>query len=685
LDTAAIDFTCAQINAYVPVWGLHRSISESEVCEIVSDAYAAESLEYTIRSAQSWADGYVFPPDLVASNFEEFASAGSLQALAEKRHKERYDDRLNIESVYATLGEDGLKIPGVSAEDFQHLRELATGGIELILPPKFEPNLAPPPLRNKYIKVSNAVHKLIAVQVLNGTVVLVPASEAVGIAGIHFSCQHWTECKGKIQGRIICDTTNPADPLETPLNGSARAGKAILRELVRNKWGDIKHPTLAMVANMILDAAEKVGWDNIVLWKMDLKGAFNLLWFRACCTQLLAFPLTNDLVAIHLAGIFGWVGMPFVFQVITRVVSALVAFLILGWVLMYVNDVIGVSTRDNVDSDMLKCKTGVCSLMGRYAIADNKSEKGRILDNMLGWLVNLETRAVTVSKRNLLKTIYVFFSFDIEGKLNLKQIERLASLASRISQLSRAMRPFTTALYALAKVDVCIWRAYLVMSKADPDNLCRPLSSFRKRSETLGFGYDASLHTLAVGVSLLCAITGEQTLLGYTVIRLPFRATTDAGFQNTYEYMAVLVGVLVCLSLGIRSRSCCIWGDSISSLSWSMRDRANSSLSRRTNIAFTLAAAYADIDITDTVHVPGKKNVRYDGLTRGKTASQVGLAPNLEIVFPQSHPVYDIVRLCDPQESFLSGKEHSFMAREIVRLLQNSVFSANPPTPPFTS
>jgi hypothetical protein len=138
------------------------------------------------------------------------------------------------------------------------------------------------------------------------------------------------------------------------------------------------------------------------------------------------------------------------------------------------------------------------------------------------------------------------------------------------------MRPFTTALYAcqkdnrtarkltaLAKVDVCMWRAYLVMSKADPDNLCRPLSSFRKRSETLGFGYDASLHTLAVGVSLLCAITGEQTWLGYTVIRLPFKATTDAGLQNTFEYMAVLVGVLVCLSLGIRSRSCCIWGDSI--------------------------------------------------------------------------------------------------------------------------
>jgi hypothetical protein len=106
LDTAAIDFTCAQINAYVPVWGLHRSISESEVRDIVSDAYAAESLEYTIRCAQGWADGYEFPPDLMESNFEEFASAGSLQALAEKRHKERYDDRLNIESVHATLGED---------------------------------------------------------------------------------------------------------------------------------------------------------------------------------------------------------------------------------------------------------------------------------------------------------------------------------------------------------------------------------------------------------------------------------------------------------------------------------------------------------------------------------------------------------------------------------------------------
>jgi hypothetical protein len=71
---------------------------------------------------------------------------------------------------------------------------------------------------------------------------------------------------------------------------------------------------------MIIAAKDKHGWEFICLWKMDLQGEFNLLWFRACDTRYLAFPLTNDILAIHLAGMFGWVGMLFVFQVVTRAV-----------------------------------------------------------------------------------------------------------------------------------------------------------------------------------------------------------------------------------------------------------------------------------------------------------------------------------------------------------------------------
>jgi hypothetical protein len=97
------------------------------------------------------------------------------------------------------------------------------------------------------------------------------------IPGIHSSCQHWATNKGKAQGRIICDVANSPTRGEIPLNALGKLGKKELREDVERFWQTIKHLTLTDIARMVLRAAEKCGWANIILWKMDLKGAFNLL------------------------------------------------------------------------------------------------------------------------------------------------------------------------------------------------------------------------------------------------------------------------------------------------------------------------------------------------------------------------------------------------------------------------
>jgi hypothetical protein len=108
-----------------------------------------------------------------------------------------------------------------------------------------------------------------------------------------------------------------------------------------------------------------------------------------------------------------------------------------------------------------------------------------------GWSANLDQQSAIVSQRNLHKTTYAFFSFIIESVVPRDLVERMASLASRLSQLCRAMRPYTTALFmclrnfkdthtkrhlpSLARVDVCVWRAFLVSCKFDPVNMCRML------------------------------------------------------------------------------------------------------------------------------------------------------------------------------------------------------------------
>jgi hypothetical protein len=68
-------------------------------------------------------------------------------------------------------------------------------------------------------------------------------------------------------------------------------------------------------------AVEKWGAENVELWKMDLKGAFNLLDFSAQSAKLLAFELTEGMSVIHITGMFGWTGTPYCFQVVTRVLN----------------------------------------------------------------------------------------------------------------------------------------------------------------------------------------------------------------------------------------------------------------------------------------------------------------------------------------------------------------------------
>ena len=128
-------------------------------------------------------------------------------------------------------------------------------------------------------------------------------------------------------------------------------------------------------------------------------------------------------------------------------------------------------------------------------------------------------------------------------------------------------------------------------------------------------------------------------LLAFTAMVLPFPTTTESRMQNTYEFLAVVLGLLLARDCGLRSFSYSLRGDSVSSLTWAAGDRAASSLARRANIVFTLVACDIDALVSDTVHVPGKLNVVYDGLSRGASAEEVALNPARQRYFAQDHQV----------------------------------------------
>ena len=120
---------------------------------------------------------------------------------------------------------------------------------------------------------------------------------------------------------------------------------------------------------MVLSAADTHGWDSLVLWKKDLKGAFNLLNYNPASCRLFAFPLSDGITMIHLAGLFGWIGMPHAFQILTRSLQAVCSHIISGLCQWYVDDLMAVSPIATYVYDSTIVDDTVQQLLGIGSIA----------------------------------------------------------------------------------------------------------------------------------------------------------------------------------------------------------------------------------------------------------------------------------------------------------------------------
>lgn len=72
----------------------------------------------------------------------------------------------------------------------------------------------------------------------------------------------------------------------------------------------------------------------------------------------------------------------------------------------------------------------VQDLLGLIAHADEKDDHGRMMD-MLGWSVDLDSRTITLSDRNRVKTLYGIIQVVVDAPVVVSEIERSASWASR--------------------------------------------------------------------------------------------------------------------------------------------------------------------------------------------------------------------------------------------------------------
>ena len=160
------------------------------------------------------------------------------------------------------------------------------GGVEIVRPPtatRVTGLTERPRIRKRYQDMKNVVNVAIEKLYREQQLLIFPTewvqmteSCSLWAQKLHFSSISHIPQVGKEFGRVICDPSSHPD-VELRLNGEDT------RIACQEKYGKLELPTLGDIAVMISDARECRKRDHkhmLVLWKMDLRGAFALLNIR---------------------------------------------------------------------------------------------------------------------------------------------------------------------------------------------------------------------------------------------------------------------------------------------------------------------------------------------------------------------------------------------------------------------
>jgi hypothetical protein len=387
----------------------------------------------------------------------------------------------------------------------------------------------------------------------------------------------------------------------------------------------------------------------------------------------------DNRVYIHHGGVFGGSCTPAAFQPVTRSVVHELRAITRGALNMYVDDLFGCCMLQDVEGEMGRGKMVIESLLGDDTVQEEKNKWGQVID-IIGWEFNLHTQCVSVARKNLLKAMLCVFTVNLEGKTTLVEIQRLASYLERYSVICRILKPFLSCIYRLiqeswglhmsfpfseeAKMEVRMWRAWLYLLSVDTKSYSRPFYTFRAREPEYVITTDGSLGQLGIIVYKLTDL-GEACVGCCAVSIASFGFGDDSSYQNTCEYIGMVLGVLVLVRLGVRRVDVVIRGDSKSALSWMDKGKVSGKAAMNAALVLVSMCIRFGIEINYTLFLKGSDNHQADRLSRiiekGMTMEQA-----MEMNGHRGAEVVDLndnlasrtlVDMCDPGRRFESDSE----------------------------
>ena len=654
-------------------------LNQSAVLDYMTRAFLNNDKNFGLSEAIVWGDGFVFPPEVHTKHADRFEELNyDLEALIDEVQAINKSNRFNLERVtkWCEFDPDG--------PDNHRLLAMVLGGGVILHPAEdFEPNWKHglPALSSQYIAARAPVNKMIYDQYLNRLCILLPKRYFDKLEGSQFSKQGWHTKAESEKGRQIWDGKNLGRDEGDPINSKEMKQNSI------DEWDSIRYPTVYDIANMVWNYAIKMGWLPLIMYKEDLMGAFTLIDVIALCCKLLCTELTEDLLCINIACTFGGNEFPFIMNVISRVLQRQYDILLRGSALIYSDDTFGICLYTDLLHDYEIVRNLIHNLLGPNSIADNptklKRECGRIID-VIGWRVDLDLRIISMSPRNGLKLAYAFFDFDIRAVVKVKVLQKLASLASRASQICPFMKPFGQELYRMAakadghtfpihcepgaKFVIKLWRVMIILMNMYPSIYTRSIESFVFKLCRYGIDFDGCLY--GIGFTVYEIVGDERKMIGYCACDIEyFLLGEDSSYQNTSEFIAQTMAIAWLTSIGIVNQPIHLIGDSVSAITWAKDQKFNSVNCQRAAILFSTLGFYSCNYVAEVEHISGVMNDNNDGLSRFMKVDDIPeyYKPfeHLRIYIEKDVKLLKLLDWCNPKQNELLFKDEGSMSCEL--------------------
>jgi hypothetical protein len=592
------------------------------------------------RQSEEFCAQQHIPQTMWTRDLDRLRAAGSLQSLVERQHAQQAPHRFNLDRCLHWFKDD---------PEFDKLQELARSGAIIDTPADFVHTTTPNPLRPIVRRMPNTfLYHAFKLWKANAALV-VPTAELGELAGcrLHYSDVHRIAKQKVFEGRFLGDCTN------------ASSGSALNSEetklLVAKRFGALCHPTIRELVRMILSVAHRAGGlHNIRLWKEDISGAFGQFNYAALSAPLLAFAISDLLTLVHVTGMFGWTGSPYVFGVFTRALSRLLLRYIDGDMRMYVDDIMAASLTELAHSDQATAQRITNACISPSAINVTKTLPPSVAAEFIGWWIDLIRAIIRPSDRGIRKIVFAFFSVDASGTsvISCHQYQVMASLACRYSEYLTGARPFVRSLFRMssksqvpsssARISIIMWRVIGALLLNDPDCLALSLERAALDGDSpvdIRVISDAGPRALGLAIYTL-----EDVCLKHVSYALPFDAR-DPKYQNVREFMGVVLAMMLLIKLGYRHTTVHWTGDNMSGLAWARDNMCNSDAALAIFTAYSWLSIKSGIVIVHVTHKAGVTMGDIDGLSRFKTTQFSITTDASELISSQ---LTNLFMLCDP-------------------------------------